>query len=1368
MVQNMTPEYIINGITSLLAKIYTEIELLNKSGLTDKNIFAENLMRQLFNAIFGYQLVNANTKSGKSNYPGIDLIDEDNKVVCQVSSETSKKKIEETISRVQDNKSLHDFHLLYIALTNDPKNLPKYKCQDGLTFTFNPSEDVYDGHRLIMQIENLDILKQIALYDTLSLWLGTRSWEEIDVRHLLEQTYSLKTFELPEFYIPRFFEYSINNDTNDFVERIIHPYKFMSGSLADFVCGKIQNVTTNKFIIYSSAQNGKTTELYKLANELSTEGKYCVTYIEASDYNNYKGEHFLKTCLSCYEQDAVYLIDALDEVADSKRSTLIKEIRRFADANPLAKFVITFRKNYENKDDLCDFSRLSLMSLSEKDIHSYAEFHLNSENDFYEQAQKKRIEHLLYTPFFLMNLVKYYKKHDGLVSKIVDIYEYVVQESYNVDNEEGIVNTDKYEIENKLERIALTLQFSEEQSIKGYDLEKYLGFSKSDISNCLRYTVLEKNGDDFSFTHNGIKEYFVTRYLLNRDYEEIVKLVCYDQGRIHKIRKNWYNVVMFLLSSLDVTNCRFQKLLHLVMENDIEILADIDPMSISDDIKYEVLRSVLNSYKEKDIYPSDDNTYRGLTHLCDNADASRFLLSELEKIAKLSPYTYLLEQIIRNADFGALILANLDKTFEKTIFSKIRELGANDTHDTYVLYEPFANKYFGNKRTINRLRKLNVNSIDKMRVRTIFRLIATTKTSDDYVDFIIEEQSNVHGYRMNGFSHMVSRDYVYKSITGIKSYQGLKKIWGFIPSFIGEEIHNDEDNVQDIITSLLLNSKAVMSKHGDLLCDIEKCWYSIYDEHVFSLNRIKGLFNLFREFSLQFRGQVNILSRVKKVKEKFKEIPHEDLESFQACLGLYAYPCDAEEIFKFLDSRNEYDYYFATWLNTNILPEWDSAIRVLTKKTFPQFKQYPTQEEQRMKELQAIFNYNQFKTEIMSIIENYASKNRKELQQKIKESEELKWSNDVACFMQMSYECKSGKYDLNKAKQFIQDKEVYESFLLNRITHRDKKCLTITNKNSIRKLLNKQLGKKELESTMVKNYLRLAMDLEIPLNKTIIKNYICYAACKKTEHSYIGDDGCFLQYADQYIDEKVLIEVAKRVIRRECANHAEDCLILAKYLIDKHEKNSYKDILELMLRDDFPYYFQISEHFAKLGRTGQEHLKSIYDSANVELRLVIIGQLYKESIHHPWIKLVLERDKELFEKDHKETILRYGLAFGKDSALTETLEIMKKNNLYFGNFSSAPKLGYSDIKYLPQLEQLLKISFIMEEKYTNWSGVIIDAMKNIAIHSEEDMKTVCELLSKYTTTEKWLNRSIINIQSVYYEKHDEKMTIKTAARLALS
>ncbi len=75
----MSSELITKNISSLLSRIYVEIEQLSRSGLLDKNIFAENLMLQLFNIMYGYHFVNANVKSRKPNYPGIDLIDAEKK-----------------------------------------------------------------------------------------------------------------------------------------------------------------------------------------------------------------------------------------------------------------------------------------------------------------------------------------------------------------------------------------------------------------------------------------------------------------------------------------------------------------------------------------------------------------------------------------------------------------------------------------------------------------------------------------------------------------------------------------------------------------------------------------------------------------------------------------------------------------------------------------------------------------------------------------------------------------------------------------------------------------------------------------------------------------------------------------------------------------------------------------------------------------------------------------------------------------------------------------------------------------------------------------------------------------------------------------
>ena len=158
----MNSEQITKNISSLLSRIYLEIELLNHSGLHDKNIFAENLMLQLFNAMYGYHFINANVKSRKSNYPGIDLIDAEQKIICQVSSETTNTKLKETLENIQDNKNLHGYHLLFIALKQDANNLRKCKLKEELSFVFSQGNDLYDGKRIVAETSALDVQKQIA------------------------------------------------------------------------------------------------------------------------------------------------------------------------------------------------------------------------------------------------------------------------------------------------------------------------------------------------------------------------------------------------------------------------------------------------------------------------------------------------------------------------------------------------------------------------------------------------------------------------------------------------------------------------------------------------------------------------------------------------------------------------------------------------------------------------------------------------------------------------------------------------------------------------------------------------------------------------------------------------------------------------------------------------------------------------------------------------------------------------------------------------------------------------------------------------------------------------------------------------------
>jgi hypothetical protein len=189
----------------------------------------------------------------------------------------------------------------------------------------------------------------------------------------------------------------------------------------------------------------------------------------------------------------------------------------------------------------------------------------------------------------------------------------------------------------------------------------------------------------------------------------------------------------------------------------------------------------------------------------------------------------------------------------------------------------------------------------------------------------------VHDYSANGCSYAVSRDEVYNAIRNIKSYNGLKRIWQFLPSFFETEMHHHDNHINDIVKSLLHNSDIIVKNHDGLLCDIEQCWYLIYDENRYSFKRIQGLFVLFRNFMQQYREQIDIVARIKLIRANYKEISHEDLERLQATIGLYIVPEDAIKVFQEFDSQNPNDYNLALWLVSHIFVEWDNTVQAFIK-----------------------------------------------------------------------------------------------------------------------------------------------------------------------------------------------------------------------------------------------------------------------------------------------------------------------------------------------------------------------------------------------------------------------------------------------------
>jgi len=127
-------------IISLLSHLQLCVKNSNSISLTDINIIAEDFFRDLLNLIYDLNLKNINLIEGK-NFPAIDLVDENKKIVYQVTSDSSKRKIKYTINKFIENKLFQKYKILFFMIIGDKKRY-KSKFDTKGKFVFDESKHI--------------------------------------------------------------------------------------------------------------------------------------------------------------------------------------------------------------------------------------------------------------------------------------------------------------------------------------------------------------------------------------------------------------------------------------------------------------------------------------------------------------------------------------------------------------------------------------------------------------------------------------------------------------------------------------------------------------------------------------------------------------------------------------------------------------------------------------------------------------------------------------------------------------------------------------------------------------------------------------------------------------------------------------------------------------------------------------------------------------------------------------------------------------------------------------------------------------------------------------------------------------------------
>lgn len=161
-------------IEEKLNLLATRINSRGKLNILNLNIHSESFYAYFLNELYGWNLGNLNEQ--KQNVEAIDLIDHSEKIVIQVSSTNTKKKIEDSLKK-DLIKTYSKYNFKFISIANDCDDLRIKSFANPHSIVFDPLNDIIDKKTILnyILISNLD--KQKSIYEFIRKELGN----EVDI-----------------------------------------------------------------------------------------------------------------------------------------------------------------------------------------------------------------------------------------------------------------------------------------------------------------------------------------------------------------------------------------------------------------------------------------------------------------------------------------------------------------------------------------------------------------------------------------------------------------------------------------------------------------------------------------------------------------------------------------------------------------------------------------------------------------------------------------------------------------------------------------------------------------------------------------------------------------------------------------------------------------------------------------------------------------------------------------------------------------------------------------------------------------------------------------------------------------------------------
>ncbi|MDV7365897.1 SMEK domain-containing protein [Acinetobacter baumannii] len=165
----MNNEIMMGQIKKAFSSLCYEVSMSTSLNQLSINVHAEQFFVELLNELFTYNLVNTNSE--EKNFASIDLLDTGNRIAFQITSDSSLKKIKDTLSKLCEKK-LHEKVDRIIVLNLIKKNNHKNETLEKDSFKINLKKDIWDYTDLISEINNLNIDRLTSIHALINKYLN--------------------------------------------------------------------------------------------------------------------------------------------------------------------------------------------------------------------------------------------------------------------------------------------------------------------------------------------------------------------------------------------------------------------------------------------------------------------------------------------------------------------------------------------------------------------------------------------------------------------------------------------------------------------------------------------------------------------------------------------------------------------------------------------------------------------------------------------------------------------------------------------------------------------------------------------------------------------------------------------------------------------------------------------------------------------------------------------------------------------------------------------------------------------------------------------------------------------------------------------